>query len=48
MDALADLGLRPLADLQPEGDVLEDGHVLEGRVVLEDEADPAILRRERR
>ena len=43
-DALADLGLRPLADLQPERDVVVDGHVLERGVVLEDEADAAILR----
>ena len=44
-DALLDLGLRPLADLQAEGDVVVHGHVLEGRVVLEDEADAALLRR---
>ena len=43
--ALAELGPRPLPDLQPEGDVLTDGHVLERRVVLEDEADAALLRR---
>ena len=43
--AFADLGPRPLPDLQPEGDVLANGHVLERRVVLEDEADAALLRR---
>ena len=43
-----DLGLRPLADLQAERDVVADGHVLERGVVLEDEADVALLRRERR
>jgi hypothetical protein len=37
--------LAPLADLQAEGDVAEHGHVLEGGVVLEDEADLALLRR---
>ena len=45
VDARGDLGLRALADRQPEGDVLAHGHVLEGGVVLEDEADPALLRR---
>ena len=45
MDPFADLRLRPVADLQPERDVLEHGHVLEGGVVLEDEADAALLRR---
>ena len=39
-----DLGARALAHLQTEGDVVADGHVLEGRVVLEDEADVALLR----
>ena len=43
--ARADLGARPLPDLEPEGDVLADGHVLERRVVLEDEADAALLGR---
>ena len=43
LDALADLVARDLADLQAEGDVLAHGHVLEGGVVLEDEADPAVL-----
>ena len=38
------LGLRALADLHAERDVVVDGHVLEGGVVLEDEADVAILR----
>ena len=47
VDALGDLGLRPLAHLETEGDVLADGHVLEGGVVLEDEADVALLRGER-
>ena len=45
VDAVGDLRLLPLADLQPEADVFEHGHVLEGGVVLEDEADAAILRR---
>ena len=40
-----DLRLGPLPDLHAERDVVVDGHVLEGRVVLEDEADAAILRR---
>src|SRR5204862_7314352 len=38
-----DLRLRSLADLQAERDVLLDGHVLERRVLLEDEADVALL-----
>ncbi len=46
VDPLADLGLRPLPDRQPEGDVVAHGHVLEGGVVLEDEADAALLRGE--
>ena len=41
-----DLVLGPLADLQAEGDVLRHGHVLEDRVVLEHEADVALLRRQ--
>ena len=45
VDAGGDLRLVPLADLQPEGDVLEHRHVLEGGVVLEDEADFALLGR---
>ena len=47
-DALPHLVLRPLADLQAERDVVPDRHVLEGRVVLEDEPDPAVLRRDTR
>ena len=47
VDALGDLRLRPLAHLEPEGDVLPHRHVLEGGVVLEDEADVSLLRRER-
>ena len=46
LDALADLRLRPLPHLEPERDVVAHGHVLERRVVLEDEADAALLRRE--
>ena len=42
--ALADLRLRPLAHRQAERDVVGDRHVLERRVVLEDEADAALLR----
>ena len=42
-----DLVLGTLADRQPEGDVVEDGHVLERRVVLEHEADAALLGRSR-
>src|ERR671935_2042610 len=42
--AVADLLLRALADLQAKRDVLPHGQVLEGRVVLEDEADAALLR----
>ena len=43
LDALADLA-RPLAaDLQPVGDVVVNRHVLERGVVLEDEADVAVL-----
>src|SRR3954447_5650043 len=44
--ALAHLGLGPLADLQPERHVLGHGEVLEGGVVLEDEADVALLGRQ--
>ncbi len=43
VDALGDLRLRALADLQSERDVVVHGHVLEGGVVLEDEADAALL-----
>src|SRR5439155_19931233 len=39
-----DLGLRPFPDLEAERDVLLDRQVLERRVVLEDEADAALLR----
>ena len=46
--AFADLGLRPFSHLQAERDVVANGHVLERGVVLEDEADVALLRRERR
>ena len=48
LDPLLDLGLRPLPDREPERDVVADGHVLEGGVVLEDEADAPLLRREGR
>ena len=47
-DARADLALRAAADAEPEGDVVPDRHVRERGVVLEDEADAALLRRERR
>ena len=46
--ALADLGPGPPPHLEAEGDVVSHRHVLEGGVVLEDEADVALLRRERR
>src|SRR4029079_10739688 len=42
--AVRDLRLRPLPDLQAERDVVVDGQGLKGRVVLEDEADAAVLR----
>ncbi len=42
-DALGDLRLGALTDLQAEGDVVVDRHVLEGGVVLEDEADTTLL-----
>ena len=42
LDALADLA-RPLDATQPVRDVVVDRHVLEGGVVLEDEADVAVL-----
>ena len=48
VDALANLLLRPLADLEREADVVAHGHVLERCVVLEDEADVAPLRRDPR
>jgi hypothetical protein len=40
-----DLGLGPLADLQPVGHVLANGQVFERGVVLEHEPDAAALRR---
>src|SRR4051794_27559913 len=43
-----DRGLRLLADLQPERDVVAHRHVLERCIVLEDEADAALLRRDDR
>src|SRR5438874_2980678 len=43
LDARADLRLRPLAHREPKRDVVPDVHVLERRVVLEDEADAALL-----
>jgi hypothetical protein len=46
--ALAALGGRNSPDAQPELDVLFDGHVPKDRVVLEDEADIAALRRKKR
>ena len=46
VDPRLDLRLRPLADLQAERDVAAHGHVLERRVVLEHEADVALLRRQ--
>src|SRR6266540_1926510 len=42
--SLADLVLRPPPHGEPERDVVGDRHVLERRVVLEDEADAALLR----
>ena len=45
VDPRIDLFARPLADFQAERDVSRDGHVLERRVVLEHEADVALLRR---
>ena len=44
-DALPDLVLRALPDLQPEADVVGDGHVREQRVGLEHHADVALVRR---
>src|SRR5262249_43042845 len=44
-DALLDLRTGTPADPEAEGDVVPHGHVLEGGVVLEDEADAALLRR---
>ena len=48
VDALADLRPRPPSHLESKGDVVAHRHVLERGVVLEDEADVALLRRERR
>src|SRR6185503_21349593 len=48
VDLVADLVLWTLADLEAEGHVLAHGEVLEGRVMLEDEADPPLLRGETR
>jgi hypothetical protein len=45
-DAPFDLVLRALANRQAERHVLEHGHVLERGVVLEDEPDVAVLRRQ--
>ena len=45
VDLLFDLGLGPLADLQPVRHVIAHGHVLERRIVLEHESDVATLRR---
>src|SRR5204863_9523245 len=47
VDAPADLVLRAMPDREAEGDVLPHCHVLERRVMLEDEADAALLRGER-
>jgi hypothetical protein len=46
VDPGPDLGLGPLADLQPEGHVPEHRQVLERRVVLEHEPDVALLGRQ--
>ena len=46
VDARLDLVLGLLADRQAEADVVAHRHVLERRVVLEDEADLALLRRD--
>ena len=46
VDPGLDLVLGPLADLQPERDVLGHRHVLEDGVVLEHEADVALLGRQ--
>ena len=45
VDLGLDLGLGPLADLQPVGHVVAHGQMLERGVVLKDEPDPATLRR---
>ena len=46
VDPGTDLRLRPVPDLQSERDVAPHRQVLERRVVLEDEADVALLRRQ--
>ena len=46
LDALLDLGLGNLPQLEPERHVLEDRHVRIERVVLEHHGDVAILRRQ--
>ena len=46
LDPLANLRPRPPPHLEPERDVVAHRHVLERGVVLEDEADAALLRRE--
>jgi hypothetical protein len=46
LDALLDLLLRQLAQLQPEREVVLDGHVRVERVALEDHRDIAVLRRQ--
>jgi hypothetical protein len=47
VDPPRDLRLRDLPDPEPEGDVLAHAQVLERGVVLEDEADAPLLRRQR-
>ena len=46
VDLLLDLDLGTLADLEAERDVVAHGQMLERRIVLEDEADTAPLRRD--
>ena len=48
VDLGLDLRLRLLADREPERDVVAQRHVLERCVVLEDEPDPTLLRRQPR
>ncbi len=48
VDTRSDLSFRSLADLESEGDVAAHRHVFERCIVLEDEADVALLRRQRR
>src|SRR6185436_10055038 len=45
LNALPDLVLRLAPDLEREGEVLADRHVREERVILEDEAKSALMRR---